>query len=243
MSFRRATTLLALLFLLFPGIANAAISFVGSCTGTTSCTMPSHQSGDVCVGFTFRDGNVNAPTVPTGSGWVSYDTTVGTSSNGSAVGYIIADSASEVSGTWTSATSLIITCWRGVDNTTPLGTTPSPNSSNVADVTYLHPTFDVTDGTSWALACAGHRSADTTLDADASVPTDFSTTNKITNTDATDETVCFNTNTGVTGTTDSTISVGGTASGWRTIEVELRAAAAVTDTPYDPFGVQGFFGL
>lgn len=49
-----------------------AISFIGQCTGTTSCVPPAHRSGDLFIVGVGRDATTTAPTIP--AGWTSVTT-------------------------------------------------------------------------------------------------------------------------------------------------------------------------
>lgn len=127
----------------------------------------------------------------------------------------------------------------GADTSAVGGNADSGGASTT--VTYPGVTMTVGDGTSWIVSCGGHRSVDTSIDTDGSVPTGLSTTNKIAVTDATDEAVCWNSNAGVASFSNSAISVGGTSSGWRAKTVEILVPS--TFSPVDPMGISGFFGL
>lgn len=192
-----------------------AISFIGEASGITSATLPAHQTGDLILGFSFRDGNNTAPTVP--GGWTTIDTTAGSNSNGSGLAYKIAASASETSGTWSSATTVIFLVYRGVDQTNPIG---GNAHDGAASTTVNYPTVSmvVSDGTSWVVGFAGHRSTDTSLETPPS-----GMTNRSTAADATDEGAGHDTNGGVSSWSGTTVSVGGTSSGWRARTVEIRA--------------------
>lgn len=78
---------------------------IGTYTGTNTATIGPHQVGDYFVGYATRDGGSAAPAYPE-------DWTLIASGGSNALGYVaaykLADSTSEISGTWTNATSLII---------------------------------------------------------------------------------------------------------------------------------------
>lgn len=91
------------------------IALQGSDTAnSTTITMPSHAAGDLLLFFAYRDNSATLPTIP--SGWV---TRVGlTQSTGSlAIAYKYAQTTSETSGTWTNATQIFASVWRGDPNT------------------------------------------------------------------------------------------------------------------------------
>jgi hypothetical protein len=141
----------------------AGISFIGQATGTTSITtMPTHQAGDLIIIFAYRAGSTSAPTVPTGSGYTSKLTNtaaeVVNAAQAAVVGFKIAASGSETSGTWTNASRIVCHVYRGVDQTTPLGgssTYDIGNNGNGTTLTYEALTMQITNGTSWLVAFAG----------------------------------------------------------------------------------------
>lgn len=237
MSIRKFLISFGLLFLvLFPLTASAAVSFIGQCVGTTSCTPPAHQIGDFFVGFSFRDGNNTAPTIPSGIGWVNISNSAGTNSNGSSFAYKVATTTSETTGTWTSATSFILHIYRGTA-TTPGNSSEAEGASTT--VSYPALTLFTGNGTAWVAGFCGHRSADTTL-ANNNPPTGMIERSPVA--DATDEAVGHDTNGGVSSWILRTVSVGGTSSGWRCRMVEVNELSTASG-PLDPFGRSGFFGL
>src|SRR6185437_8029609 len=105
-----------LLLLLSPLACSAAISEIGTCSGTTSCaSVPAHQVGDLFIVYAGRDGSTTAATLPTG--W----TNVGTSSiNGTStadsvvrVACKVATTTSETVTGFTNAGAIIATIYRG----------------------------------------------------------------------------------------------------------------------------------
>ena len=97
----------------------------------TSVTLPEHQAGDfllVVALTTFASSGSVQPTLP--AGWTSVRADAGgTSSYGKAtIGYRIAASGAEASGTWTNANTVIAVVCRGV---TGIGATSYANAGNV----------------------------------------------------------------------------------------------------------------
>jgi hypothetical protein len=140
-----------------------------SATGINSIvTMPTHAAGTLLVAYAFRDGSTTPPTVPLG--WTTIDSR-GSSSCSEVLAYKLAASESEVSGTWTNATGLIITAVDG-SGTIEIGgnTLYGYLSSNIV---YKAVTMDVTDGTSLILAFAGSRDPATGLSSPPSPLTNF----------------------------------------------------------------------
>lgn len=127
-----------------------AISFVGAGGASgTSVTVPAgHQAGDLLVVWAYRQAASGAPSIP--AGWTSV---YSGSAAGSAlrVGYKIATSNSEVSGTWTSATICNIAVYRGARE---VGTIANGTGSS-ASIIYPAATFAEL-GDSWSLRMAAH---------------------------------------------------------------------------------------
>jgi hypothetical protein len=106
-----------------------AISRVGSASAqATTITIPTHQSGDLILIVANRN-NSTAATIP--SGWVGFSAGSGVSS---AVGWKIAQSSSEVSGTWTNASVLHCAVYRasGILAISTAISSSGANSSNIA---------------------------------------------------------------------------------------------------------------
>ena len=198
-----------------------AISYIGSATGTNSiASMPAHQAGDLLLFYAFRDGSATAPSLP--SGYTDKLTKSESGFNVSCrVGYKIAASDSETSGTWTSATSLICQVYRGVDQTTPLGGSSSYNTTDAGYdnvIEYRTITMSNTSGSSWVAGFAGHEETNTSLET---APTGM--VNRTNVVDATDEAAGHDTNGGVTSWSTQTVSAGGTIGGWCSAVVEILA--------------------
>lgn len=194
---------------------------VGTATGTTSVTIPPHQAGDLILAFAPRDGSNTLPTLPTGQDWASVLAPVGANTISARVAAKTADGSSETTGTFTSATSLIVEVWR-----------PRPGyvlsigdaaSATGASTTVSYPALTLQDpsGNSVVVGFAAHRSVNTTLE---SPPTGM--INRAAVLDATDEAVAHDTDSGVSSWPLTTKSVGGTSSGWFGATVEIKVAAA-----------------
>ena len=209
-----------------------AISYIGSATGTNSiASMPAHQAGDLLLFFAFRDGNVTAPSLP------SDYTNILTGSDSDLVsscrvGYKIAASGSETSGTWTNATGLICHVYRGVDQTTPIGGSKAYSYFDTGNNTVNYRVITMTDtsGASWVAGFAGHAATNTSLET---APTGM--TNRTNVVDATDEAAGHDTNGGVTSWTTKTVSVGGTTASWCSAVVEILANPTITVTQNSTF--------
>lgn len=223
-----------LLFLLSPAWAFAAVSHVGTCTpGTTSCTLPAHSIGDVVICAAFRDGSNTAPTVPTGDGYTSLVSGGGNSCS-IVIGYLVADTTTEVSGTWTNASSTICGVYSGVLS---IGGSSETGGSS-ATVTYPG-VSPFTGATSYIFSSCGHRSVNTNLDTTAPAPLTF----RQGVSDAVDDMNTADTAAAVSSFADTTQATGGTSSGFRCASAELVETMPAAATSFDPFGMSGFFGL
>ena len=76
----------------------------------SSVTLGTHAQGDLLMAFAFNDGSTTIPSLP--SGWTNHMTFTG-SLTGIRIGYKMASSSSDTSGTWTNADGLIVVVYRG----------------------------------------------------------------------------------------------------------------------------------
>lgn len=202
------------------------IRFIGESVGTTSATIKPHQPGDLIVAFAFRDGSATLPTLPTGQDWASVLAPTGANTCSMRLAAKIADSSSEATGTFTSATSLIVHVYRPRPGTTlSVGAAASaPGASTTVSFPAL--TLQDASGNSFVAGFVGHRSVNTTLE---SPPAGM--VNRSTVVDATDEAAGHDTDGGVTSWPLTTKAVGGTSSGWFGATVEIKVNLPVTARP------------
>lgn len=125
------------------------ITRVGVATGTTTCTVPAHAVGDVIVICAGRS-NTTAPSLP--AGYTSILTKAGTGCS-LRLGFKIATSTSDASGTWTNAAQL--TCHVYSSNQFLTGGCVfigGSASSSATNNTIPYPALTMTHGTgtSWA---------------------------------------------------------------------------------------------
>jgi surface protein len=193
-------------------VADGSITYVGQATGVDSATLPAHQAGDLIFAFAFRDGSTVSPTVPTG--WTNIGTISGTLCS-ARIGFKVAASSGETTGTWTNATTVIFLVYRGVNITNMTGINTGVGASGTT-VTYAANGY--WQGLSRLVAFAGHRSTDTALE------TPPGTLNLIVGVvDATDEAAAFESSADNFGAWPvTTVSVGGTSSGFVTATIRLR---------------------
>lgn len=203
-------------------------TFVGAIAGTNTATLPSHQAGDLIIGFAYRDGNTTAPSLPAGLGWTSIYNATGANSNSHRVVWKIAAGSSETTGTFTNATTAIFHVYRpGSGNTLSVGD-HQPGSGSGTTITYTALTLQGAANTSWVAGFAGHRSTNTSL---GTAPGGM--TNRVNPQDATDEGAGHDTNGTVASWSSTNVSVGGTSSGWRshTIEIVENIPPAISAHP------------
>jgi len=186
-------------------------------------TIPTgHKAGDIILIFAFRDGSATNPTIP--AGWTNITNTLDGTSCSVSIGWKVAKSSAETSGTWTNATHLQVIVYRGVDITTPFGALTS-NAGTTSPSTY-GATTGVTKWKSnetWFAAFQGHRSIDTT--SMNNVPTGYTNLQYLQG--ATSDSVSFDTNGPVNndGFASNTVAPGGTASGWITAQIPIYPAS------------------
>lgn len=194
------------------------ISYISgnSISGTTTLTLPAHQAGDVILMFAYRVGSTTAPTVPAGWTTISTGSGGGGSSNASAVAYKVAASSSETSGTWTGAGHLIATVYRGCQQSAPIGGNGVATGSGTV-ITYPAVTMSRSNGSSWVVGMAGHRSNNVSIQT----PPTGMTNRDFELTASGGLSAVHSTTTGVTSWSATTVSAGGTASNWigRTVEL------------------------
>lgn len=145
-------------------VTTPGVQFIGATgnEGASITTMPAHQAGDYIKLFIFRDGVQTIPTPPTDGKWQILHSIATTLTTAFISAYMIAESSSEVSGTWTNATGIVCSVYRGMEAFGANGGTngTASNPSYAAAGTPL-----VSDGTSWYSADVGHRSTNGTLPA------------------------------------------------------------------------------
>lgn len=196
------------------------VEYIGGTSAAVTASLPAFtEAGDVLLLFAFRDGSTTAPTLA--AGWTDLGTQAGTTCS-ARLAYKIATGTSEAASTWTNATSIVVQVYRGSDPADQIGSVVPLAGTSSNAVQFPGITLSDTSGTSWIAAFVGHRSTAPNL---AVAPTGF--TNRILVSDATDEAAGHDTNGGVTGFAGQTVTVGGgSAQGWITYVVEIRAAPA-----------------
>lgn len=193
----------------------------GSAEATTVTIPAGHTQGDILLIFAFRNGSVTNPTIP--AGWTSITNTTDGTLCSVSIGWKIATSAAETSGTWTNASGLMCHVYRGLDPIAPFGTLVA-NAGTASPVTYGSTQgvgLDRMDN-QWFVAFAAHRLIDTTTAT--TVPTGY--TLVVTALGATSDMVSFDTNAPVqVGFASNTVAQGGAAnSGWQSCQLPMYPA-------------------
>lgn len=131
--------------------------------GATVTIPAGHIPGDVLIVFAFRDGNTTNPSIP--SGWTNDTNTIDGTSCSATIGWKVATSTSETSGTWTNADSCVVAVLRNADNIDPI---KGRNSVAGTTNTVVYPAITAGQllGASGfkIFAFCGHRSTDVTIE-------------------------------------------------------------------------------
>ncbi len=135
-----------------------ALSYVGyASAASASVALPAFTAGDLAIVFAYRDGSNTAPSLP--GGWTNR-TSAGGTSNSFRVGYRVLQASDTTTSVWTNATEIQVLVLRGQHPTAPLGTDQLAFNGSGTSITYTAPlTLNVTDGSSWIVGLAGHRTA------------------------------------------------------------------------------------
>lgn len=139
------------------------ISRISSATNAgDTVTIGTHASGDLIVVFAYNDGATTAPSLP--SGWLNINNATGATS-GTRIGYKVAQSSSETSGTWTNADGLIAIVYRS-DAGLVIPTYASFNSATSATVNYTSfgASFNRENVDQWMVGLASQRVDTNTLE-------------------------------------------------------------------------------
>ncbi len=119
----------------------------------SSITIPAHQVGDLILIWAWRENTTNA-TIAAGYTNIT-NTTDGTTCSIS-MGWKIATSNAETSGTWTNATSMMVIVYRGARSVSANFSTATTGATQTWNAVTLK------GNKSWLAGFVGHRSIDTT---------------------------------------------------------------------------------
>jgi hypothetical protein len=194
--------------LLLPLPAWASLSYIDSNSAqAASVAIGTHISGDIIVLFCHRDGSTTAPTLP--GGYTSIANS-GANTTSARIGYKIADGTETTTGTCANATSVAYEILRGQD-TSPIGGNAAGGASS-SSIAYNTVTMTRSDGTSWVLGFAGHRTATNVGQNPAGMSLRTSAS----------DIAASDTNGGVSSWSTQSVTVNQT-SGWRSYTVEILA--------------------
>lgn len=131
-----------------------AISYIGSASNeAATITIPAHQAGDLIIIWAWRE-NVTNPTIP--ANWTNITNTTDGTTCSISMGWRIATTAAETSGTWTNATSTACHVYRGAADVGPNFSTATTGATQTWNA------LNVAGQGSWLAGFIGHRSIDTT---------------------------------------------------------------------------------
>lgn len=121
-----------------------SISLISSDSAlASSLTLPTHDAGDVILISARRIGSATPASLP--AGWTNVNTAVfGTTTI--RMGYLIAASSGESSGTWTNASIVMAAVYRGASG---VGGNATASGTDAAAANVPAVTLTVGDGTSW----------------------------------------------------------------------------------------------
>jgi len=110
------------------------ISRISSATNAgDTVTIGTHAAGDTIFILAYNDGSGTIPSLP--AGWLNHHTLANSTIQGIRVGYRVAQSSSETSGTWTNADGLIAVVYRGSEGVVVPGVF-SESGATSATITY-----------------------------------------------------------------------------------------------------------
>lgn len=220
------------------GTSNLAFGDAGG-TGANANTLdplPTHAAGNLILQVVNRKDDVVACDVP--AGWTEVSSPVtpgGQTAFWMGVYYLVAEDSMETSGTWTNCTRIAAAVYEDVASS-PIGTVEKISGFG-GDHTFAASTFQVSDGSSFAVGVVCDRSSVTTT-----APTGMTNrTTAGTGTGGSGRCAIHDTNAGVEGYDGASISTTG-AGRWSTWVIEIKGGGlsnAVTFLPLSQHGAAG----
>lgn len=202
-----------------------AITRVGSATSTSNTiTIPSHAVGDFIVCFAYNEGTTVIPALPTG--WRTIYAR-GVDSQGVRVGYKIAESSSETSGTWTDADAMICAVYRSdVNQRLSVGMANEDGSGGSTSMNYNVISSNLARSNNvWLIAFAGRRATDSSVET---APSSFTNVTSVVGTGL--ELALHDSNANLASFVGATVAVGGTSCQSRSCVFQLEEVPPVSSS-------------
>ena len=140
------------------------ISYISQASAAaTSVTLGTHATNDLITIFAYNNTSATIPTLPTG--WTNYYTL--TATIGWRVGYKVATSSGETSGTWTNSDGLIAIVHRASSGALVLPGNNATSSGTATNITYngIASTLDRTNAADrWMITFGSTRTADSSIE-------------------------------------------------------------------------------
>jgi hypothetical protein len=204
------------------------ISYISAASAAAnSVTLGTHAVNDLITLFAFNNTSATVPSLP--AGWTSMYTL--TATIGWRVGYLVATSAAETSGTWTNADGVIALVHRASSGALVLPGINVTSSGTATNITYgaIGAAIDRTNAADrWMITLGSTRTADSSIET---APTSF--TNRISQLGGTWEMAAHDSNGTLGSYGGGTVTAGGTSALFRTLLIQLF------ETPFTSTGGGG----
>lgn len=194
-----------------------AVTCTGFSAQSSSVTVSGVSAGDVMLVTAHRDGSTTPPTLA--AGFTTLDGATGANTNSHRTAWKTCVGGETTSGSWTNATSVIVSILHATAGETLGIGAHLPNSGASTSVGWLALTLTVTNGTSWVILHGAHRSA-TNVGSAALSPSSVTA-----DTSATD---CAGFHAASVSSWAAQTEAVNVNSGWRTEVVELTVTLPVT---------------
>lgn len=195
-----------------------AVQIIGFTSGTTAAAAVSGTlPGDLQIAFAYRENSNTLPTLA--AGWTEVKSTTGGQNNSSRLSWRIAGASNIATGTFTSATTTIMLTLRPKTGYT-LAIGATANALTGATNSLNYGTLSLEGGPNRVFGFVGHRSINTNIETP---PTGMENVASVL--DGTDEAAVHATPNSVSSWPTTPQTITGTASGWRTHVLEVRATA------------------
>lgn len=127
--------------------SSVSIEFIaGDGAGGASITIPgTEQTDDLIIIATGREGITTPPSLPASPTYTNIQTGAD-ASNSMRVGYRVATSGAETSGTWTNANPIVAVLMRGTHASSPVGNISSAHTTATGSASFTAPAVALTSG-------------------------------------------------------------------------------------------------